>query len=146
MASEGFGGDGGAATAAQLYQPTGVKADAAGNLFITDKINNRVRKVDGAGIISTVGGNGAGGFTGDGGPAVSASINFAAGLALDAAGNIYVADANNNRIRKINPTGNISTIAGSGVGSFGDGGPAINAQINAPQQIAIDACRKYHIC
>jgi sugar lactone lactonase YvrE len=141
----GYSGDGGSATACEFYQPTGVTVDASGNLFIADLINNRIRKVNTAGIISTVAGNGAAGFTGDGGLATAAQIHFAFGLTTDASGNLYIADGNNNRIRKINASGIISTIAGNGIASSGDGGPASSAQLLWPQDVAIDAAGNVYV-
>ena len=121
----GFGGDGGPAGGAQLDWPYGVATDAAGNLYITDTQNDRIRKVDSAGTISTIAGTGERGFGGDGGPAVQAQLQSPNGVALDGAGNLYIADTRNNRIRKVDSAGTISTIAGTGERGFGgDGGPA----------------------
>ncbi|HEX4998513.1 MAG TPA: hypothetical protein VFY29_09810, partial [Terriglobia bacterium] len=127
----GFSGDGGPATAAKLQSPVRVAVDAAGNLYIADGGNARIRKVASTGVISTVAGVGRAGFSGDGGPAVSAQIGLVVGLGVDAAGNIYIADADSARVRKIAANGGaITTIAGKGgVGSNGDGGPARSAQI-----------------
>ena len=131
-------GDGGPATAAQLNHPAGVAVDVFGNLFIADANNNRIRKVDTSGIISTVAGNGIAGFSGDGGQATSAQLNNASGVAVDASGNIFIAD--NNRIRKVNTSGIISTVVGNGVGGFsGDGGTALSAQLNNPSGVVLDA-------
>ena len=103
--------------------------DGAGNLFIVDTYNNRIRKVTPAGIISTVAGNGNHGYSGDGGPAISAEINLPYGVAVDVAGNLFIADTGNQRIRKVTPAGIITTIAGNGnEGYSGDGGPAARAQ------------------
>ena len=135
----GYSGDGGAATAAKLNNPSGVVVDAAGNVYIGDKINNRVRKVTPSGNITTIAGNGTAAFGGDSGPATAAQLSSPEGLAIDATGNIYVADAGNNRIRKITSGGIISTIAGSGTaGAGGDAGPATDAQLNGPSGVAID--------
>ncbi len=112
MESSGFSGDGGPATSAQLFNPTGVAVDAAGNLFIADFNNNRIRKVTPAGVISTVAGNGSQGFSGDGGPATSAQLSGPESVAVDAAGNLFIADRYNDRIRKVTPDGIISTVAG----------------------------------
>jgi hypothetical protein len=123
--ARGFSGDGGRATAARLFNPTGVVADAGGNLFIVDNGNNRIRKVTRAGIISTVAGTGISGFDGDGGPATAARLNDPYGIALDGAGMIFIVDRGNNRIRKVTPAGMISTAAGNGTWGFsGDGGPS----------------------
>src|SRR5439155_1203677 len=121
------GGDGGAATSASLNVPTGVALDASGNLYIADYGNQRIRKVDAAsGIITTVAGNGSPTFAGDGGAATSASLNGPFGVALDASGNLYVADLNNYRIRKVDAaSGIITTVAGNGRPTFaGDGDAA----------------------
>ena len=112
--SLGFSGDGGAATNAKLYVPSGVALDAFGNLYIADTDNNRIRKVDTNGIITTVAGKTGGGYSGDGGAATNASLSYPFGVALDAAGNLYIADQNNNRIRKVDTNGIISTVAGNG--------------------------------
>lgn len=133
----GFSGDGGSATAAGLNLPAGVAVDAAGNLFIADTANHRIRRVSG-GTITTVAGNGTSGFSGDGGPATSAALNGPYGVAVDSSGNIYIADTGNNRIRKISG-GNIATVAGNGTaGLSGDGGPAIGAALNSPHGVAVD--------
>ena len=136
----GYTGDGGPATAAELNQATRVAIDGAGNQYICDVANNRIRKVDNStGIITTIAGNGTMGFSGDGGPAVSAELGNPDGIALDAAGNIYIADQTNNRIRMINTSGIISTIAGNGtIGYTGDGGPATNARIHQPGGVFAD--------
>jgi uncharacterized protein (TIGR03437 family) len=131
-------GDGGLATKASLYSPFGVAVDAAGNIYIGDTIHNRVRKVNGAGVISTLAGTGNPSFGGDGGPAISAQIYLPYGLAVDAAGNLYISGLSN-RIRKVNTAGIISTVAGAGnPASLGDGGPAINAGLNA-WDVAVDS-------
>ena len=135
----GFNGDGGAATAAELYYPSGVAVDGAGNLFIGDYQNNRVRKVTPAGAIGTVAGNGARGFGGDGGPATAAELYFPSGVAVDAAGNLFIADTNNCRIRKVTAAGTISTVAGNGTrGYSGDFGPATAAELYFPSGVAVD--------
>ena len=133
----GFAGDGGLATAAELNGATDVFKDAAGNVYIADRGNNRIRKVNTAGIISTIVGTGTPGYTGDGGPALSAELHHPNGVAVDAAGNIYIADENNNVIRMVNTAGTISTIAGNGTAGFaGDGGPATSAEFNDQQSCA----------
>jgi uncharacterized protein (TIGR03437 family) len=136
----GFSGDGGLAADASLTGPEAVAVDAAANIYIADWGNNVIRKVNPSGIISTVAGNGTVGYFGDGGPATSASLNWTAGVAADAAGNIYIADKWNNRIRKVSPSGIISTLAGSGWQTFsGDGGPATCASMYLPKGVALDA-------
>ena len=132
-------GDGGPATAGAMAGPCGIATDGSGNVFIADGGNQRIRKVNASGIISTIAGNGAMGYTGDGGPASAAEVNYPNDLAVDASGNVYIADAANNRIRKINTSGIITTIAGNGVAGYaGDGGMASAAEINDPNGIAID--------
>ena len=138
----GFNGDNIAATDAKLFLPEGVFTDSIGNLYIDDALNNRIRKVIiSTGIITTVVGNGMGGFAGDGGQATDAKLFTPSGVSVDRFGNIYVADLNNNRIRKIDATsGIISTIAGTGVAGYtGDHGLAINAQIDEPGQAVADS-------
>src|ERR1700736_4343284 len=117
--SIGFSGDGGPATSATLGFPSGVAVDSAGNIYIVDALNFRVRKVNKAGVITTVAGNGFLLFSGDGGPATSAGIAFIGtaahvGVAVDKAGNLYIADNGDNGIRKVNTSGIISTVAGKG--------------------------------
>jgi uncharacterized protein (TIGR03437 family) len=137
---QGFSGDGGAATSAHLINPTGVAVDGSGNLFIADSYNNRIRKVSTNGIITTVAGNGTMGFSGDGGPATSASLASPNAVAVDGSGNLFIADYNNNRVRKVSTTGIITTVAGNGTAGFsGDGGPATGAQIWGPDGVAVDA-------
>ncbi|MBU6401718.1 MAG: SMP-30/gluconolactonase/LRE family protein, partial [Verrucomicrobia bacterium] len=133
-------GDGRAATNATVMQPTGVAWDSAGNFYFTDSGNRRVRKVDAHGIISTVAGNGGGGYAGDGGAATNASLGYPAGLALDAAGNLFIADQDNNRVRKVDTVGIITTVAGDGrFRPDGDGGAATNASLASPLALALDA-------
>ena len=108
----GFSGDNGPATSAELNYPDGVAVDSAGNLYIADTCNNRIRKVSN-GVITTVAGNGTPGFSGDNGPATSAQLNYPDGVAVDSAGNLYIADTGNNRIRKVS-NGVITTVAGNG--------------------------------
>jgi len=136
----GYSGDGGAATNASLDYPEGVAVDAAGNLFIADTDNQRIRKVGTNGIITTVAGNGFGGYSGDEGPATSASLNYPQGVAVDASSNLFIADCDNHRIRMVAPNGVISSLAGCGIaGFFGDGGPATNASLAYPAGVATDA-------
>jgi uncharacterized protein (TIGR03437 family) len=143
--SAGNGGDGGAGTSAQLASPMGLAVDTSGNLYISDSLNAKVRKVSG-GVISTVAGNGTPGFGGDGAAASSAQINTPLGIAVDGAGNLYIADFSNNRVRKVSTGGTITTVAGSGnAGYSGDGGPAINAQLNTPTAVALDGSGNLYI-
>ena len=154
----GFSGDGGPATAAKLYKPGGVAVDSAGNLFISDSWNNRLREVAN-GTITTIAGDGAvppgtapgppgpnlppaGGFSGDGGPAASAELYDPIGLAVDSAGNIYFADSYNGRIRQVSG-GTISTVAGGGTNP-GDTGAALSAQIS-PFGVVVDAAGNIYI-
>jgi sugar lactone lactonase YvrE len=134
----GFSGDGGPAIAAELNQPTGLALDGTGNLYISDRNNQRVREIDTLGNIHTVAGNGAAGFAGDGGPATSASINNANGVYVDRVGNLYIADTLNLRVRMVNTEGTITTIAGSGLpGCTGDGGLATSARISELTAVTI---------
>lgn len=143
---EGFSGDGGPATEASLGLPSGVFADGNGNLFIADFFNNRIRKVDTEGIINTVAGNGDPGFGGDGVTAAEAGLNRPTGVIKDNAGNIFVVDSENHRIRKVNPLGEISTVAGNGDQAFsGDGGPATEASLSLPRDIAFDSVGNMYI-
>jgi sugar lactone lactonase YvrE len=135
---QGFGGDGRAATLAQFHYPYGIAVDTAGNLFIADMYNARIRKVTPSGRISTVAGNGIQGYGGDGGPATSAELNYPSGVAVDTAGNLFIADQMNSRIRKVMPGGLISTVAGNGFGFGGDGGPATSALFASPYGVAVD--------
>jgi DNA-binding beta-propeller fold protein YncE len=140
--SGSFAGDGGPAIEARLSNPRGVVIDHAGNLYIADSSNDRVRRVDRqTGVISTVAGLGERGFGGDGGPAGVAKFYFPHGIALDEAGNLYIADAGNHRVRKVEAqTGMVSTVAGTGNNQFyGDGGPATAAGLSAPRGVALDA-------
>jgi sugar lactone lactonase YvrE len=133
-------GDGGPASNAQLYNPCGVAMDASGNLFIADLDNMRIRKIGTNGIITTVAGNGAQGYSGDGGPATNAKLHFPQGVAVDAGGNLFIADTGNERIRKVGTNGIITTVAGNGTwGYSGDGGPATRAEMNYPTGVAVDA-------
>lgn len=136
---EGFSGDGGPATKARLRSPFGMALDASGNLYIADAANDRIRKVTAAtGIITTFAGSGAPGFSGDGGAPTAASLNYPMRVAFDGSGNLYIADAGNNRIRKISAaTGVITTVAGGG-NALGDGGSAVLAMLNDPEGLALD--------
>ncbi len=133
-------GDGGPATSGTLYDARQIAVDASGNLFIADEHNNRIRKISAAGIITTVAGNGTYGFTGDGGQATDAELAYPMAVTVDAAGNLYIGDAGNIRVRKVSPSGVITTIAGNGSGGYtGDGGPATAAELISPEGIALDA-------
>ena len=142
----GYTGDGGQATVATLNAPAGVAFDAIGNVYIADNGNNVIRKVNSAGIISTIAGNGTAAYTGDGGQATVATLNAPAGVAFDAIGNVYIADNGNNVIRKVNTAGIISTYAGNGTAAYtGDGGQATVATLNAPVGVAFDASGNVYI-
>jgi hypothetical protein len=142
----GFSGDTGQATAAQLNGPSGVAVDGAGNVYIADLNNHRIRKVDTAGVITTFAGTGTAGFTGDTGQATAARINTAFGVAVDSAGNVYIADTGNQRVRKVDTAGVITTIAGTGVAGFsGDTGQATAAQLNNPIGVAVDGAGNVYI-
>lgn len=144
----GSSGDGGMATSARLFSPVAVAVDGSGNLYISDQLNQRIRKVTVAtGIISTVAGTGILGSSGDGGAATSARLSSPSDIAIDGSGNLYIADTGNNRIRKVTTaTGFISTVAGTGVpGSSGDGGAATNARLFSPVDIAIDGSNNFYI-
>jgi uncharacterized protein (TIGR03437 family) len=142
----GFSGDGGPATAAEIYNPLGVAADPAGNIYFSDNVNDRIRKISTSGIITTVVGTGANGYNGDNIPGTTASIANPFYLAIDAAGNLYFADTGNSRIRKLATNGIITTVAGGGgAGYTGDGGPATSAQLDRADGVAVDASGNIYI-
>ena len=149
----GSSGDGGAAIDAQLTYPTGVAVDSSGNLFIAETNfftdlpphGNRIRKVTPDGVINTVAGNGTSGFSGDGGPAIEATLNQPWSIAADRAGNLFIADYYNNRVRKVSLDGIITSVIAKSTSdphciadSSGDGGPASRAHFCAPQSVAVD--------
>jgi sugar lactone lactonase YvrE len=143
----GFAGDGGPASASQLSFPGGIAVDSSGNIYIADSGNNRIRKISG-GTITTVAGNGTAGYSGDNGPATSAELNNPTGIAVDAAGNLYIADTVNQVVRQVNPAGKISTIAGengAGAGYSGDTGTAVTAQLNSPTAVVLDSSGNIYI-
>src|SRR3954451_6447203 len=142
---KGFAGDGGPANAARLNGPFDVAFDSAGNLYFSDTFNHRICRVDArSGVITTVAGNGEAGYSGDGGPAVNASLNEPYGIALDRSGNIFVADRLNRRVRRIDAaSGIITTLAGTGeAGYSGDGGPAARAGLAEPNGLALDPTQR----
>jgi uncharacterized protein (TIGR03437 family) len=140
----GFRGDGGPATGAQLFAPGGLAADSAGNLYIADSRNSRVRKVSN-GVIATVAGNGTFGLSGDSGPAAAAQLNWPVGVAVDSAGSLYIADLGNDLVRKVS-NGVITTVAGNGPQGFsGDNGPATRAQLADPLGVAVDSAGTLYI-
>jgi sugar lactone lactonase YvrE len=151
----GFSGDGGPAASASLSSPKGLAVDSAGNLYIADFGNLRIRKVDTNGIITTVAGSGSStGLAplGDGGPAITAPLGGPLAIAVDSAGNLYIADsglntsfAANSWIRKVDTTGTITTVAGTGMGFSGDGGPASSAVLSSPNGVAVDGAGNLYI-
>jgi sugar lactone lactonase YvrE len=147
-----YSGDGGPATSAGLNSPGGVAVDANGDLYIADADDCRVLKVSAGGIITTVAGSGWCGYSGDGGPAASAMLWQPLGVAVDATGSLYIADAYNSRVRKVSPAGIITTVAGTG-GCWispiycysGDGGPATSAELSYPLGVAVDVTGNLYI-
>ncbi len=139
--------DGGVSSFGLLNQPSGIVRDATGNTYIADTNNNRVRKVAANGIITTVAGTGTPGSIGDGSAAASAQLNAPQGLALDSSGNLYIADTNNQRVRMVDGSGNITTVAGNGncCASTGDGGPPTSAGIGTPYGVAVDSSGNLYI-
>ncbi|HTA84565.1 MAG TPA: SMP-30/gluconolactonase/LRE family protein [Bacteroidia bacterium] len=145
--TKGYAGDNAAATAAKLNNPSGVAAlDVAGNLYIADQDNNRVRMVSAGGTITTVAGNGSYGYSGDNAAATAAELAVPMGVALDASGNLYIADNSNSRIRKVSTGGTITTVAGNGTaGMAGDNGAATAAKLNYPEGVAVDKSGNIYI-
>ncbi|MGA3268956.1 MAG: NHL repeat-containing protein [Verrucomicrobiota bacterium] len=138
--TQSYSGDGGVATNAELNHPSGVAMDANGNLFIADHQNNRIREVATNGIITTVAGNGTNGYSGDGGAATNAELNLPSGVAVDATGDLFIADGGNSRIREVGTNDIITTVAGNGTNGYsGDGGAATNAQLYGPGSVVVDA-------
>ncbi|RMH59801.1 MAG: hypothetical protein D6678_07275 [Zetaproteobacteria bacterium] len=139
-------GDGGPATAATLNTPKGLDVDAGGNLFIADTLHHLVRKVDTAGVISTVAGTGVAGFSGDTGLATAAQLNTPRDVAVGSGGVLYISDQLNHRIREVSSNGVIMTFAGTGVpGPLGNGGDATLAQLNQPAGIEVDADGRVYV-
>lgn len=144
----GFGaytGDGGPAAAARLDHPAAVATDAAGNVYIADALNHAIRKVTRDGIITTVVGNGVAGFSGDGGPAKQAQLNMPMGVAIDRNGNLYIADTNNRRVRKVDPSGTITTVAGGSHRSSPLGVAGTSFILTEPTGLAVDASDNLYI-
>ena len=137
--TQGYAGDGGLATSAELNNPTGVFVDSAGNIYIADSGNNRVRKVSTSGNITTIAGTGTAGYFGDNGLATSAFLYNPTGVAVDTSGNVFIAVSTSSRIRMISTSGIITTVAGNGNAGFsGDSGPATSASLSHPKAIALD--------
>ena len=135
----GYGGDDGPATRAELNAPRGIAIDRHGNLFIADFLNDRVRKVDRHGVITTFAGNGRRGLSGDGWPASSVELWQPIAVAVDAADNVYIVEGATSRVRKVDASGVMTTIAGTGQAGFsGDGGPANRADLQDPSDVAVD--------
>jgi len=135
----GFAGEGVAATGAQLHEPRGLALDSKGNLFVADSYNHRIRKVSAEGIITTVVGTGTRGFAGDGGQAAAAQLNFPEGVAVDSAGNLFVADSGNHRVRKVEPGGIITTVAG------GEAGTVVAVPLRYPEGLAVDRAGNLYV-
>ena len=136
---QGYAGDGGAALAAELSSPRGIAVDGLGNLYIADELNFRIRRIDATGTITTVAGNGTSGSSGDGGPAIDAELTTPVAIAIDALGNLYIADEEANRIRKVDTAGVITTLAGTGAyGSGSVDGEATLSELAAPTGVAVD--------
>ncbi len=145
-ADYGYSGDGGPAVLARLYAPNGIAVDGAGNLFIADLLNQRIRKVSTDGVIRTVVGTGVSNFTGDGGPASFATLSEPTGIAVDPFGNVYVGDSANYRVRKIDPAGKINTYAGNGnFGFAGEGIQAREAVFNSPSELVVDPAGNIYV-
>ncbi len=142
-----YGGDGGPAIKADLDLPNGMTFDSDGNLWFADSGANRIRKIDARGVITTVAGSGRTGFSGDGGPALNAAFQFPFDIKFNPAGELFIADCYNNRIRKIDRRGVITTVVGSGKWGFsGDGGPALKATLRFPDGIAFDRQNRLLVC
>jgi hypothetical protein len=135
----GFSGDNGPAANAQLFYPNYLSIDTSGNLYVSDNTNQRVRKIDTAGVITTIAGNGTNGYYGNGSVAAQASLSWPAGSVCDSVGNFFIADPGNNRIRVVDASGVINNYAGTGTAGFsGDNGPALNASLNSPVDVKVD--------
>jgi hypothetical protein len=144
--TDGFSGDGNSATAAQMRMPRGLATDSAGNVYIADSWNYRIRRVDSNGVIQTIAGTGENGYTGDGGKATAAALGFVQAVAVDNSLNIFVSDALNHVVRRISAAGIIQTVAGNGSGGWaGDGGSGTAAQLNYPRGLALDAVGSLYI-
>ncbi|MCW3123120.1 MAG: hypothetical protein JWQ38_2612 [Flavipsychrobacter sp.] len=141
-----YSGDGGPASAAQFFIPNGLALDGSGNMYVADKFNHCIRKITPAGIVSTIAGNGEGDYTGDGVPATATSLYTPPSVTVDGAGNVYIPDFGNNRVRKVTPAGIISTVAGNGfAGYFGDNGPATDAKLYGPASVVFDPAGNMYV-
>jgi NHL repeat len=144
--NSGESGDGGPAASATLFQPAGTAVDSAGDLFIADSGDNVVREITPNGNIKLIAGNGTAGLTGNGGPATSAELDDPQAVAVNSAGDVFIADTDNNEIREVTPAGTISDFAGDGTPGFlGDGGPAAQAWLTQPSGLAIDSAGNVYI-
>ena len=145
--TQGYSGDGGAATAAEFNKPTGIAIDSYSNIYISDTQNNRIRMIDATGNIKTIAGNGNAGYSGDGGQATNAELWNPFGISIDQNNNLYIADYANDCVRKVNTSGIIKTVAGSGGthGYGGDGGAATSALLNYPIGISVDLQNNLYI-
>jgi sugar lactone lactonase YvrE len=142
----GFSGDGGPVSSAEFNHPLGIAFDKQGNAYVADANNNRIRKINSQGIITTFAGTSVSGYSGDGGAATDAKLNYPSGVACDDKGNVYVADMENSVIRKINKDGIITTVAGNGIAGYGgDRSFAIDAQLNDPSSVTVDASGNLYI-
>jgi sugar lactone lactonase YvrE len=134
----GYAGDGGPAREAMLFLPTDIALDQRGDVFVADRDNHAIRRIDASGVITTVAGGNGRGYTGDGGPAGAAQLNHPRGIALDCTGSIFFTDRHNNAVRRVDPSGIITTVAGgNGQGYRGDGRPARQARLNHPRGVAL---------
>ena len=141
----GYGGDGGPAAEARLSFPVGVTVDRAGNVYIADSYSQRIRRVDTTGTITTVAGIGEPAYGGDGGPSVRAQLSFPSGVAADHAGNLYIADLGNYRIRRVDAARTITTVAGTGERDWGGEGPAVEVPLDGPRSISVDSSGNLYI-
>lgn len=140
----GYSGDGGPAADASMTQPRDTAVGPDGSIFVADTLNNRVRRIDPSGTVTTYAGTGVGGYSGDGGPAVDAQLAWPHDVTVDARGNLYIADSNNQRIRKVDTDGVITTIAGTGkTGYNGDDRPAVTALLKYPKSVALQGHALY---
>jgi streptogramin lyase len=151
--SSGLSGDGGPATQAELDEPRTLAVAPDGSIYFTEPKANKVRKIDPAGIITTFAGTGKAGFSGDGGPAAKAELNFNRGVNVDGAGTVWIADSLNQRIRKVDASGIITTAAGTGKACYyssnntcGDGGPAAQAAFAVPRAVEFDDAGNLYVC